>query len=82
MSCQLFSFLAMDIEDGDIFMDLPVEKSKELLDWMEIADDYFTAIAEDLTDEQARTTIKELQKPCDSKTESSDTMTHRRTQST
>ena len=40
-----------DYEDGDIFMDHPSEISKELIDWMEIDDDYFTAIVEDLTDE-------------------------------
>lgn len=49
-----------DYEDGDIYMDHPPEKSKELLDWMEIDDDYFTAIAEDLTDEHAQATIKKL----------------------
>jgi hypothetical protein len=55
-----------DYEDGDIFMDHPPEKSKELFDWMEISDDYFTVIADDLTDEQTQATIKELQKLCDS----------------
>jgi len=55
-----------DYEDGDMYLDHPPEKSKELIDWMEIDDDYFTAIAEDQTDEQAKATIKELQKLCDS----------------
>ena len=55
-----------DYEDGDMYLDHPPEISKKLIDWMEIDDDYFTAIVEDLTDEQARATIKELQKLCDS----------------
>jgi len=55
-----------DYEDGDMYLDHPPEKSKELIDWMEIDDNYFTAIAEDLTDEQAQATIKELRKLCDS----------------
>ena len=55
-----------DYEDGDMYLDHPPEKSKELIDWMEIDDDYFMAIADDFTDEQAQATIKELQKLCDS----------------
>jgi hypothetical protein len=33
---------------------------------MDIDDDYYMAIADDLTDEQAQAAIKELQKLCDS----------------
>ncbi|MFC1634882.1 hypothetical protein ACFL5Z_08570 [Planctomycetota bacterium] len=51
-----------DYEDSKLYIDFPPEKSKELLDWMDIDDDYFTAIADDLTDEQAQETIRELQK--------------------
>jgi hypothetical protein len=47
-------------------MDHPPEESNVLKDWMSIRDDYFTAIAEDLTDEEAKERIKESQKLCDS----------------
>jgi len=53
-----------DYEDSRLYIDFPPEKSKELLDWMDIPDDYFMAIADDLTDEQAQEAIKELQKLC------------------
>ncbi|MCP4233369.1 MAG: hypothetical protein GY770_07245 [Aestuariibacter sp.] len=55
-----------DYEDGPFYMDHPPEKSRELKDWMNIRDDYFTAIAYDLTDEETKAKIKELQKLCDS----------------
>jgi hypothetical protein len=46
-------------------MDHPPEKSKELKDWMNIRDDYFAAIADDLTGEEAKAQIKELQQLCE-----------------
>lgn len=54
-----------------MYIDFPPEKSKELLDWMDIDDDYFIAIADDLTDEQAQATIRELQTLCESIAKSS-----------
>ena len=60
-----------DYEDGDIYMDHPPEKTEWLKDMAAIRDDYFTAIADDLTDEEAKAQIKELQKLCDSVIESS-----------
>lgn len=56
----------VDYEDAQLYIDFSPEKSKELRDWMDIPDDYFMAIADDLTDEQAQAAIKELQKLCDS----------------
>jgi hypothetical protein len=55
-----------DYEDSKIYMDFPPEKSKELRDWMDIPDDYFMAIADDLSDEEAKAKIWELRKLCDS----------------
>jgi len=55
-----------DYEDGDIYMDHPREKTEWLKDMAAIRDDYFTAIADDLTDEEAKAQIKELRKLCDS----------------
>jgi hypothetical protein len=60
-----------DYENGAIFMDHAPEKTQWLKDMANIRDDYFTAIADDLTDEQAHATIKELQKLCDSIIQSS-----------
>ena len=54
-----------DYEDGPMYMDHSPEKSKKLKDWMNIRDDYFMAIADDLTDEEAKAKIKELKKLCD-----------------
>jgi len=48
-------------EDSDMYLDPPPEKSTEFIDWMEINDGYFTAIADDLADEQAQATLNELQ---------------------
>ena len=32
-----------DYEDAQMYIDFPPEKSKELRDWMNVPDDYFTA---------------------------------------
>ena len=55
-----------DYEDSKLYTDFPPEKSKELREQMDIPDDYFMAIADDLTDEEAQAKIKELRKLCDS----------------
>jgi hypothetical protein len=55
-----------DYEDGDIYMDHPPEKTEWLKYMASIPDNYYTAIADDLTDEEATAQIKELQKVCDS----------------
>ena len=55
-----------DYEDSKLYTDFPPEKSKELREQMDIPDDYFMAIADDLTDEEAKAKIKELRKFCDS----------------
>ena len=55
-----------DYEDSKLYIDFPPEKSKDLREQMDIPDDYFMAIADDLTDEEAQAKIKELRKLCDS----------------
>jgi hypothetical protein len=60
-----------DYESDHIYMDHPPEKTQWLKHMARIRDDYFTAIADDLTDEEAHAQIKELGKLCDSVTESS-----------
>jgi hypothetical protein len=55
-----------DYEDSKLYTDFPPEKSKELREEMDIPDDYFMAIADDLTDEEAQVKIKELRKLCNS----------------
>jgi hypothetical protein len=55
-----------DYEGSRLYMDFPPEKSKELRDWMDIPDNYFMAIANDLTDDEAKEKIMELRKLCDS----------------
>jgi len=55
-----------DYEDSKLYMDFPPEKSKELRDWMDIPDDYFISIADDLTEDEAKVKILELRKLCDS----------------
>ncbi|MBL7189989.1 MAG: hypothetical protein ISS70_26980 [Phycisphaerae bacterium] len=59
-----------DYEDAELYIDFPPEKSRELRDWDDIPDNYYTAIADDLTDEEAKAKIKELRKLCDSVIES------------
>ena len=55
-----------DYEDGDIYMDHPPEKTEWLKYMARIPDNYYTAIADDLTDEEAQVKIKELRKLCNS----------------
>jgi len=55
-----------DYEDSKLYIDFPPEKSKDLREQMDITDDYFMAIADDLTDEEAQARIKELRKLCNS----------------
>ena len=47
-------------------MDHPPERTQWLKHMAKIRDDYYTAIADDLTDEEAQTQIKELRRLCDS----------------
>ncbi|MFC1792953.1 hypothetical protein ACFL3Q_05140 [Planctomycetota bacterium] len=60
-----------DYEDDHTYMDHPPEKTQWLKHMARIRDDYFTAIADDLSDEEAQAQIKELKKLCDSIIESS-----------
>ena len=55
-----------DYEDGDIYMDHPPEKTEWLKYMVMISDNYYTAIADDLTDAEAQVKIKELRKLCNS----------------
>ncbi len=55
-----------DYEDGHTYMDHPPEKTQWLKDMARIPNDYFTAIADDLTDKEAHAQIKELRELCDS----------------
>ena len=55
-----------DYEDSKLYIDFPPEKSKDLREQMDIPDDYFMAIADDLTDKEAQVKIKELRKLCNS----------------
>ncbi|MHC4538487.1 MAG: hypothetical protein ACYTEK_07115 [Planctomycetota bacterium] len=55
-----------DYEDAQLYIDFSPEKSKELRGLMGIPKDYFMAIADDLTDEEAQARIKQLKKLCDS----------------
>ena len=55
-----------DYEDGHTYMDHPPEKTEWLKYMARIPEDYYTAIADDLTDEEAQAQIKELKKLCDS----------------
>ena len=55
-----------DYEDDHTYMDHPPEKTQWLKDMARISDNYYTAIANDLTDEEAAATIKGLRKLCDS----------------
>jgi len=51
---------------GLTYMDHPPEKTQWLKDMVDIPDDYYLAITDDLTDKQAKGTIRELQKLCNS----------------
>ena len=55
-----------DYEDGDIYMDHPPEKTEWLKYMAVIPENYYTAIADDLTDKEAQVKIKELRKLCNS----------------
>jgi hypothetical protein len=55
-----------DYEDDRTYADHPPEMTQWLKYMTRIPDNYYTAIADDLTDEEAASTIKELKKLCDS----------------
>ena len=55
-----------DYDDSRLYIDFSPEKSEQLRDWAGIPEDYFMAIADDLTDEQAQVKIKELKALCQS----------------
>ena len=56
----------VDYDDDQLYIDFPLEKSKQLSDWAGTSDDYFLIIADDLTDKEAKARIKELQNLCHS----------------
>jgi len=60
-----------DYEDDRTYADHPPEITQWLKYMTRIPDNYYTAIADDLTDEEAAATIKKLKKLCDSMIESS-----------
>jgi len=53
-----------DYEDGDLYLDRPPPEARNLMDEMWIADGYFDAIADDLSEEQAEAKIAELRALC------------------
>ena len=53
-----------DYECGDLFLDQPPERSESLHREFRIPDGYFTAITEDLTDQQAEDRIVEMRRLC------------------
>jgi len=53
-----------DYEDGDLYLDRAPEEARDLMGEMEIADGYYDAIAEDLTDEQTAAKVAELRALC------------------
>ncbi|MFC1761787.1 hypothetical protein ACFL6U_06875 [Planctomycetota bacterium] len=55
-----------DYEEDHIYVDHAPEKTQFLKYMARIPDNYYTAIADDLTDKEAAATIKELKKLCDS----------------
>ena len=55
-----------DYEDDRTYADHPPEMTQWLKYMTRIPDNYYTAIADDLTDEEAAATIKKLKKLCDS----------------
>ena len=59
-----------DYEEDHIYVDHAPEKTQFLKYMARIPDNYYTAIAYDLTDKEAAATIKELKKLCDSIIES------------
>ena len=59
-----------DYEDDRTYADHPPEMTQWLKFMARIPDKYYTAIADDLTNEEAAATIKKLKKLCDSIIES------------
>jgi len=57
---------SLEYDDAGLYIDLPPEESKQLRDWAGIPDDYFIALADDLTDAEAREKIRELKILCKS----------------
>jgi hypothetical protein len=55
-----------DYQDAQLYIDFSPEKSKALRGIMGIPDDYFMAIADDLSDDEAKVRIRELRKLCES----------------
>lgn len=53
-----------DYEDGDLYLDQPPDLAMKLRSQMRIPDDYFAAIADDLTEEQAVASVAELRIVC------------------
>ena len=53
-----------DYADGDLYLDRPPEEARDLMGEMEIADSYYDAIAEDLTDGQTLAKVAELRALC------------------
>jgi hypothetical protein len=53
-----------DYECDDLFLDQPPEKAKAMRKETGITEEYFTAIADDLTGEQAKARFAELQELC------------------
>jgi len=56
----------VDYEDAQLYIDFPPEKSRRLRNWAGIPDNYYLAIADELTDEEAQLRMKELRKLCNS----------------
>ena len=55
-----------DYDDDQLYIDHPPEKSKWLKDMSGVSDNYFLAIADDLTEEQSMARIKQSQTLCHS----------------
>jgi len=53
-----------DYESGDLYLDRPPEEARELRREMDVPEDYFGAIAEDLTEEQAEASVAGLRAFC------------------
>jgi hypothetical protein len=53
-----------DCESGDLYLDRPPEEGRELRREMGVSEDYFTTVADDLREEQARVKVAELRELC------------------
>jgi hypothetical protein len=53
-----------DYEDGALYLDKPPEQSEALRTFARISEDYYLAIADDLSDKEIPARISELQKLC------------------